>query len=227
MQLLEQRLGTDLQLLRNLEQQHDRDIGRDLNVAIRSQTGKTDLKTLSGVLSFQQALLLRFLTRVGELSILGHPNYGSRLHELIGEPNTETNRNRAKLFVLKSLADEPRVEEVLAITVSQNGSDPNRVDIDLTLKALSFDSPFNLVFPFFLFIVGTSIVFAYQGKQPSKPVYKKITIRTLKLLGLGLFLGAFTITFPFIKEWEAIRIPGVLQRIGVVFFFASEALEKQ
>jgi len=82
-------------------------------------------------------------------------------------------------------------------------------------------TPTDLVFPFFLFIVGTSIVFAYQGKQPSKAVYKKISVRTLKLLGLGLFLGAFTITFPFIKELEAIRIPGVLQRIGVVFFFAS------
>ena len=82
-------------------------------------------------------------------------------------------------------------------------------------------TPTDLVFPFFLFIVGTSIVFAYQGKQPSKAVYRKISIRTLKLLGLGLFLGAFTISFPFIKEWEAIRIPGVLQRIGLVFFFAA------
>ena len=82
-------------------------------------------------------------------------------------------------------------------------------------------TPTDLVFPFFLFIVGTSIVFAYQGKEPSKAVYRKISVRTLKLLGLGLFLGAFTIAFPFIKEWEAIRIPGVLQRIGVVFFFAA------
>lgn len=82
-------------------------------------------------------------------------------------------------------------------------------------------TPTDLVFPFFLFIVGTSIVFAYQGKQPSKTVYRKITIRTLKLLGLGLFLGAFTISFPFINEWQAIRLPGVLQRIGLVFFFAA------
>ena len=76
-------------------------------------------------------------------------------------------------------------------------------------------------FPFFLFIVGTSIVFAYNKKVPSKAVYKKITIRSLKLIGLGLFLGAFTISFPFIKDFASIRFPGVLQRIGVVFFFAS------
>jgi predicted acyltransferase len=82
-------------------------------------------------------------------------------------------------------------------------------------------TPTDLVFPFFLFIVGTSIVFAYQNKTPSKSTYKKITVRSLKLIGLGLFLGAFTISFPFIKEFSQIRFPGVLQRIGVVFFFAA------
>lgn len=82
-------------------------------------------------------------------------------------------------------------------------------------------TPTDLVFPFFLFIVGTSIVFAYQNKEPNWATHRKIIIRTLKLLGLGLFLGAFMLDFPFIKSFESIRFPGVLQRIGVVFFFAS------
>lgn len=82
-------------------------------------------------------------------------------------------------------------------------------------------TPTDLVFPFFLFIVGTSIVFAYQKKKPTKPTYKKIAIRSLKLIGLGLFLGAFTISFPFFKEFSEIRFPGVLQRIGIVFFFTA------
>ena len=82
-------------------------------------------------------------------------------------------------------------------------------------------TPTDLVFPFFLFIVGTSIVFAYNNKPTNAATYKKITIRTLKLIGLGLFLGAFTIAFPFIKDFSEIRFPGVLQRIGVVFFFAA------
>lgn len=82
-------------------------------------------------------------------------------------------------------------------------------------------TPTDLVFPFFLFIVGTSIVFAYKNKVADANTYKKITIRTLKLIGLGLFLGAFTISFPFFKDFADIRFPGVLQRIGVVFFFAS------
>lgn len=82
-------------------------------------------------------------------------------------------------------------------------------------------TPTDLVFPFFLFIVGTSIVFAYKNKKIDGSTYKKITIRALKLIGLGLFLGAFTINFPFFKDFVGIRFPGVLQRIGVVFFFAA------
>lgn len=82
-------------------------------------------------------------------------------------------------------------------------------------------TPTDLVFPFFLFIVGTSIAFSYSNRKIDSGVYKKITIRSLKLIGLGLFLGAFLISFPFFKDFSDIRFPGVLQRIGVVFFFAA------
>ena len=82
-------------------------------------------------------------------------------------------------------------------------------------------SPTDLVFPFFLFIVGVSIAFSYKNKTASTNTYKKITVRALKLIGLGLFLGAFLIRFPFFKDFSIIRFPGVLQRIGVVFFFAA------
>ncbi|MEL7162105.1 MAG: heparan-alpha-glucosaminide N-acetyltransferase domain-containing protein, partial [Bacteroidota bacterium] len=82
-------------------------------------------------------------------------------------------------------------------------------------------TPTDLVFPFFLYIVGCSIAFSYRNKQPSGAAYRKITVRALKLIGLGLFLGAFTVTFPFFKDFADIRFPGVLQRIGLVFFFAA------
>ena len=64
-------------------------------------------------------------------------------------------------------------------------------------------------------------MFSYTGKEVTSNTYKKIAIRSLKLIGLGLFLGAFTLSFPFFKDISAIRIPGVLQRIGVVFFFTA------
>ncbi|MEP2278962.1 DUF5009 domain-containing protein [Maribacter sp.] len=82
-------------------------------------------------------------------------------------------------------------------------------------------TPTDLVFPFFLFIVGTSIAFSYKNRTVDAAAYKKIAIRALKLIALGLFLGAFLIHFPFFKSFSEIRFPGVLQRIGVVFFFAA------
>ena len=82
-------------------------------------------------------------------------------------------------------------------------------------------TPTDLIFPFFLFIVGTSIAFAYNKKTPNSTTYKKIGIRSLKLVGLGLVLSLFLPYFPFVKELSTARFPGVLQRIGIVFFFTA------
>jgi phage baseplate assembly protein W len=145
------RFGTDLRLLLGLEQvKSNRDPGHDLAVRRRPETGQVDLDTWSGTDNLVQALFLRFLTPAGELAVLGHPDYGSRLHELIGELNTETNRNRAKLYVLQALAAEPRVKKVLSVKVTQNLRDRTRMDIEVNLLAIDSDSPLNLVFPFFL-----------------------------------------------------------------------------
>jgi phage baseplate assembly protein W len=144
------RFGTDLRLLRNLTQQSDRDPGSDLSTLQRAETRQRDLETLTSVENLQQALLLRFLTPVGELAPLGHPNYGSRLFELIGERNIETTRNRAKLFVLEALAAEPRVKAVRAVRVTQSRADRTRLDIEASLVAIDSDTTLNLVFPFFL-----------------------------------------------------------------------------
>lgn len=145
-----ERYGVDLRLLRNLVQQNSRDHGSDLSTLRRAETGQVDLETLGNVENLTQALLLRFLTPVGELALLGHPDYGSRLFELIGELNTETNRNRAKLFVLQALAAEPRVKEVRSVQVRENRADRGRIDIDISLIPIDSDTPLNLVFPFFL-----------------------------------------------------------------------------
>ena len=144
-----ERFGSDLRLLRDLENQNSRNPGNDLLTTRRPETG-VDLATLARVENLQQALLLRFLTPVGELAALGHPDYGSRLFELIGELNSETNRNRAKLFALEALQAEPRVKEIRAVTVTQNRADRTRIDINVSLVAVDSDTLLNLVFPFFL-----------------------------------------------------------------------------
>jgi phage baseplate assembly protein W len=145
------RFGTDLRLLHNLDRQKsNRDPGNDLSVARRPETGQVDLESLSDADNLVQALLLRFLTPMGELAQLGHPDYGSRLAELIGELNSETNRNRAKLYVLQALALEPRVKQVISVQVKQDRKRPTLMEISVSLLAIDSDTLLNLVFPFFL-----------------------------------------------------------------------------
>ncbi|WP_282136488.1 acyltransferase family protein [Seonamhaeicola maritimus] len=82
-------------------------------------------------------------------------------------------------------------------------------------------TPTDLIFPFFLFIVGISIYFAYKNKTASAATYKKVFIRSLKLIGLGLFLNVFIPRFPFFEDLNSLRFFGVLQRIGIVFFISA------
>lgn len=82
-------------------------------------------------------------------------------------------------------------------------------------------TPTDLIFPFFLFIVGISIHLSYRNKLATQSVYKKILIRSLKLFGLGFFLSWFLPYIPFFRGLDVVRIPGVLQRIGLVFLVSA------
>ena len=89
-------------------------------------------------------------------------------------------------------------------------------------------TPTDLIFPFFLFMVGISITFAL-GKRVETggvngDVYLKIVKRTILLFVIGLLLAMF----PFYKFSEGmwvdistLRIMGVLQRIAICYFAAS------
>jgi phage baseplate assembly protein W len=110
-----------------------------------------DLLRADGIDNFTQALANRLKTRKGELAPLGHPDYGSRHHELIGEPNTDRTRNLIKVYILQALRDESRVERVLAATVRAEHAPPREtVRIELTLRIADRPDPLNLVLPFSL-----------------------------------------------------------------------------
>lgn len=88
-------------------------------------------------------------------------------------------------------------------------------------------TPTDLIFPFFLFIVGVSIHFAYRTKKADglgKKNLAKILRRSLIIFLLGTLLAWYTLppTLMFDPARLAtLRIPGVLQRISVVFLFCS------
>lgn len=76
-------------------------------------------------------------------------------------------------------------------------------------------TPTDLIAPFFLFIVGISIVLSYGNKRdlPDKgPMFKKIVWRALKIYALGLFLNLL----PYF-DFSNLRYTGVLPRIALVF----------
>ena len=81
-------------------------------------------------------------------------------------------------------------------------------------------TPTDLVFPFFVFIVGVSIPLAFAKRMESgggtRDLYLKIIKRTLIIFAIGLFLNGL----PYFGLAEY-RIPGVLQRLAVCYFFAS------
>lgn len=81
-------------------------------------------------------------------------------------------------------------------------------------------TPTDLVFPFFLFIVGVAITLAFGSRVDSgrskRDLYLKVIKRSLLIFAIGLFLNGF----PYFSLSE-LRIPGVLQRIAVCYLVAS------
>lgn len=95
----------------------------------------TDIATLGGRENLAQALTLRLLIPRGSLAGLGHSQYGSRLHEIIGRPKTETLRNLCRVFVLETVAQEPRVEDkAVALTFDLLRETPSSFYFDLVVK---------------------------------------------------------------------------------------------
>ena len=131
-------------------------------------------------------------------------------------------------------------------------------------------TPTDLVFPFFIFILGAAIPLAIVSKVLNQETFLKILTRSLRIICLGLFLGFYgkieifdlegypllvskliitvivayvllgnfeqkiklywvlTLFFIFmflafggIEAYREVRLPGVLQRIGIVYFFTS------
>lgn len=87
-------------------------------------------------------------------------------------------------------------------------------------------TPTDLIFPFFLWIVGVALVFALDRKRAEVAAHgfltRKILRRAVALILIGLFLNAFPgiFTAP-LETLRTLRIPGVLQRIGVCYAFAA------
>ncbi len=108
-----------------------------------------DLRVSRGVDTLRQSIVNRIKTRKGELAPLGHPDYGSRHHELIGQPNVERTRNLIKLYILQALKRERRIEKVLQADVRAEHNPPrDTVRIELSVKVIREPLPLEIIVPF-------------------------------------------------------------------------------
>jgi phage baseplate assembly protein W len=133
-----EKLGRDIKIFQ-------KDPGYDLGL---SPTG--DLETIGEEYNLAQAITMRLNTMQGELRDLGHSSYGSRLSELIGEPNNERTRELARIYALESVTRDPRVEEVVGINAEMFKDDLRRININISVKAKGLATILNMVFPFYL-----------------------------------------------------------------------------
>lgn len=159
---------------------------------------------------------------------------------------------------------------ILLMTIVNNPGSWSHIYPPLEHSEWNGCTPTDLVFPFFIFIMGTAIPFAMPNKQFDILVFNRIATRSLRILCLGLFLNYFSkielfdltgisllavrllitigvayallgkfslkvktflvfaifisllfLAFSPVEEFKNVRIPGVLQRIGIVYFFTS------
>ena len=103
-----------------------------------------DLELSSDQANLAQAITIRLLTPKGELTALAHPDYGCRLHELIGSPNTDTTRNLAKLYVIEALKQERRVQEVNRVEVTTQPGDRHRINIAIQVLPIDATGPLDI-----------------------------------------------------------------------------------
>jgi predicted acyltransferase len=159
---------------------------------------------------------------------------------------------------------------IMLMTIVNNPGDWGHIYAPLEHAEWHGCTPTDLVFPFFLFIVGISTVLSMPVKKFDQSVLEKILTRALRIFLLGLSLNFFskihigslegiplmlirlvftaiitvlllgeydrkkqlyvavglfalmmTLCFGGFEEFSSVRIPGVLQRIAVVYLIVS------
>ena len=84
-------------------------------------------------------------------------------------------------------------------------------------------TPTDLIFPFFLFIVGITTHLSLQSRRERGATDGELIRQVLRRGGIIILLGLALAAFPFfpLERFTELRFPGVLQRIGVVYIVAA------
>jgi predicted acyltransferase len=81
-------------------------------------------------------------------------------------------------------------------------------------------TPTDLIFPFFLFIVGASMVLSFAARRARGDSRQSLMKHAARRSALILLIGYAIRILPYV-DFSHMRYPGVLQRIAIVYLFAS------
>ena len=105
-----------------------------------------------------------------------------------------------------------------AMLLVNNPGDWGHVFAPLEHSAWHGCTPTDLIFPFFLFIVGVSLALALgprlDAQAPIAPLRRTVLVRAARILALGMVLHLLAW---WLMGKPELRIPGVLQRIAICF----------
>jgi len=84
-------------------------------------------------------------------------------------------------------------------------------------------TPTDLIFPFFLFIVGVTTHLSIEARRRRSDSDRAIIIQIARRSAIIVLWGLLLASFPWwpIERITGMRFPGVLQRIGVAYFFGA------
>lgn len=123
--------------------------GTDINLELQDEFegeilpgSDGDMRRITGLDNFIQAIKMRFLTLRGELSL--HPRYGTILPLLIGMPSTGAMNVLVNLEIREVLLSEPRIASIQSLNVALDG-DIFRIDADVRLIEGNQTVPLNLI----------------------------------------------------------------------------------
>jgi len=109
---------------------------------------------------------------------------------------------------------------VAAMIWVNNPGDWGHIYAPLEHSAWNGCTPTDLVFPFFLFIVGVSIVYAMESKAELSANHPKMLWSAFRRMLVLITISLITQSL-FHPGFAHLRYPGVLQRIGVVYFIST------
>lgn len=133
-----------------------------------------------------------------------------RVVTLVPRQPTQTDRGR-----LRSL-DTLRGVAVLGMILVNNPGSSTDVYAPLRHAEWNGCTAADLIFPLFLFIVGTAITLSVGQRAQQAGVRRALRMQILRRVALIFALGLFLNGFP-LFDWSNLRIPGVLQRIAICY----------